>query len=139
MGNCCSSRDSSPKDNFAGPGRTLGSAPPRTENAKVSVPSRAAGGQQAGASATAAGGQTLGGGGGGGGDTNDARSAAARAAEVRRSRIEFPRLSQRDTNMPASLLGDSYPRRRSIFNTVFCFQKTRVRILQFPCSANIFT
>lgn len=73
MGNLCSKSGDDPrKDNFAGPGRVLGSAPPRPENARATIPP-----QQPSYGTT---GQTLGGGRGEG--TNDAKAAAARAAEV---------------------------------------------------------
>ena len=72
MGNLCSKSGDSPKrDNFAGPGRVLGSAPSRPENARATIPA-----QQPSYGTT---GQTLGGRGDG---TSDAKAAAARAAEV---------------------------------------------------------
>lgn len=72
MGNLCGKQ--SKDDNFAGPGRTLGSAPPPSDNARASIPATKKSPLQGN-------GRTLGGPGGSGDD--DPRSAAAKAAEVR--------------------------------------------------------
>ena len=80
MGNCCGSQSD---DNFQGAGRTVGAPSPQS-NAKASVPPRIA--NTDGPSATkpkakvGGPGRTLGSAGGG---ENDARAAAAAAAEVR--------------------------------------------------------
>ena len=71
MGNLCG-KPSKENDPFSQPGRTVGSAPPTQIKPRASVPK--IGGQ----------GQKLG---GSGGESSDARSAAARAAEVH---ILFP-------------------------------------------------
>lgn len=68
MGNICG-KESKSSDPFSQPGRTIGSAPPSQSAPRASVPKIS--GQ----------GQTLGGS-GSGGDRDDARRAAARAAEV---------------------------------------------------------
>lgn len=75
MGNCCSGGESK-TDNFSGTGRTLGSAPARPAKATASLPAgRTTGGAPAPARAP---GSTLGGSEG----EDDAKAAAARAAEV---------------------------------------------------------
>lgn len=73
MGNLCGKH--SKDENFAGPGRTLGSAPPPSNNARASIPA-------AKKSPLQGNGRTLGEPGASGGDP---RSAAAKAAEVRLS------------------------------------------------------
>lgn len=73
MGNLCGKE--SKGDNFAGPGRTLGAAPPPSDNARASIPATKKSPLQGN-------GRTLG---GPGGSDNDPRSAAAKAAEVRLS------------------------------------------------------
>lgn len=73
MGNLCGKQ--SKDDNFAGPGRTLGSAPPPSDNARASIPAAKK------QSPLQGNGRTLGAPGESSG--NDPRSAAARAAEVR--------------------------------------------------------
>jgi hypothetical protein len=76
MGNLCG-KTSKEEDNFTGPGRVLGSAPAPQNNAKASVPAS----QQPKQKPVVGGpGRTLG---ESSGDVGDARSAAARAAEVR--------------------------------------------------------
>jgi len=73
MGGICS-KSSNPPDNFQTPGRVLGSAPPAApKTAPTPKKVTAAGGP----------GRTLGGPSSGTGETNDARSAAAKAAEER--------------------------------------------------------
>jgi hypothetical protein len=73
MGNLCGKQS---QDNFAGPGRTLGSAPAPSHNARASIPAS----QKPAAAKTSPGaGQKLGGGAPG---VTDARTAAGRAAEV---------------------------------------------------------
>lgn len=76
MGNCCSSSEAK-TDNFSGPGRTLGAAPDRPQNAIASVPKAKTGGQTA-ATQQAGAARTL----GGNSADSDAKAAAARAAEV---------------------------------------------------------
>ena len=68
MGNLCGkpSRDNDP---FSQPGRTLDSAPPAQPNSRAAVPKIGSQGQKLGGSSR--------------GEGGDARSAAARAAEVR--------------------------------------------------------
>lgn len=68
MGNICG-KESKPSDPFSQPGRTVGTAPPSQAAPRAAVPKISGPGQ------------TLGG--GSGGEPNDARRAAARAAEVR--------------------------------------------------------
>ncbi|ORY13701.1 hypothetical protein BCR34DRAFT_561547 [Clohesyomyces aquaticus] len=83
MGNLCGKQ--SKDDNFAGPGRTLGAAPPPSTNAKASVPARVAnpeGGASAKPKVTGPG-RTVGGGSQIG---EDARAAAAAAAERRNNK-----------------------------------------------------
>ncbi|MCJ1364065.1 hypothetical protein MMC16_003174 [Acarospora aff. strigata] len=78
MGNICgkASKDSDP---FSQPGRTLGSAPPpRPANARSTIPSN-----------VNSPGRTLGG--PARGDTEDARRAAAQAAEERAARLNQPK------------------------------------------------
>ena len=67
MGNLCG-KPSKDNDPFSQPGRTVGSAPPPQPNPRASVPKINSQGQKLGGSS--------------GGESNDARSAAARAAEV---------------------------------------------------------
>ncbi|KAK3060100.1 hypothetical protein LTS18_009367 [Coniosporium uncinatum] len=92
MGNLCG-KQSKDDNNFQGSGRVLGSAPPRNDNAKASIPS------QAKLTATTPG-RTLGGSGAGGAesggsDSSDPRSAAAKAAEARATKSPAPdKLSQ---------------------------------------------
>ncbi|KAL0261163.1 hypothetical protein SLS55_004859 [Diplodia seriata] len=81
MGNLCGKQSKS--DHFTGPGRTLGAAPPPSDNARASIPA-----------SKKSNGRTLGGPEASGGD--DPRSAAARAAEVRP-----PRLVQAPANAQA--------------------------------------
>ncbi|KAF2094917.1 hypothetical protein NA57DRAFT_60321 [Rhizodiscina lignyota] len=80
MGNLCSKDSPKKSDNFASPGRVLGSAPSRPENAKAAIPAAASGATQPPPQqpANAGSGRTLGGGDG----ADDAKAAAARAAEV---------------------------------------------------------
>jgi len=73
MGNLCGKQ--SKEESFQGAGRVLGSAPPKTDNAKASIPSSAK-------PTASTPGRTLGGSSNEGGEV-DARSAAAKAAEVR--------------------------------------------------------
>ena len=68
MGNLCG-KPSKENDPFSQPGRTIGSAPPPQPNPRVAVPKINSQGQKLGGSSGREGG--------------DARSAAARAAEVR--------------------------------------------------------
>ncbi|CAF9922864.1 hypothetical protein IMSHALPRED_005774 [Imshaugia aleurites] len=68
MGNLCG-KPSKENDPFSQPGRTVGSAPPPQSNSRASVPKIDSQGQKLGSSSGRA--------------TNDARSAAARAAEER--------------------------------------------------------
>ena len=88
MGNLCGkpSKDSDP---FAQPGRTLGSAPPQSSNPRVGVPKISGTGSQ---------GKTLGG--PASGEEGDARSAAAKAAEVGGPSEPFDRLAPRFKNYP---------------------------------------
>ncbi|KAF2264468.1 hypothetical protein CC78DRAFT_580249 [Lojkania enalia] len=82
MGNLCGKQSA---DNFAGPGRTLGSAPPPSSNAKAAVPARVANNTGI-SSPTPKSKPKVGGPGrttGGGAADNDPRSAAAAAAEAR--------------------------------------------------------
>lgn len=76
MGNICSKSANQP-DNFSSPGRIVGSST-QPQPASAAVPARLT---------TSTPGRALGGGGGGDGSTavDDARSAAAKAAEVRAS------------------------------------------------------
>lgn len=78
MGNLCGKE--SKDDNFQGPGRTLGSAPPPSNNAKASIPANVKTGGSA-KPAPKVGGppRTLG---GAGDASGSAQSAAAAAAEV---------------------------------------------------------
>ncbi|KAF2189808.1 hypothetical protein K469DRAFT_659000 [Zopfia rhizophila CBS 207.26] len=78
MGNLCGKES---KDNFQGPGRVLGSAPPPSNNAKASVPARIPNTDSASSSKVKAQGpeRTV----GGRSESNDPRSAAAAAAEAR--------------------------------------------------------
>ena len=88
MGNLCGkpSRDSDP---FAQPGRTLGSAPPQPSDSRAAVPKISGTGSQ---------GKTLG---GPLSETqNDARSAAAKAAEVGEPSEPFDLLGPRSKNYP---------------------------------------
>jgi hypothetical protein len=86
MGNLCGKQ--SKDDNFQGAGRTLGAAP--TPATKASVPARIA---NEGTKAKISGpGRTVGVGGSGQG-TEDARSAAAAAAEVRRKKAVKPMMT----------------------------------------------
>ena len=74
MGNLCG-KPSKENDPFSQPGRAVGSATPAQSDSRVPVPRINSQGRK------------LGGGGGGsssGGESGDARSAAARAAEVRK-------------------------------------------------------
>ena len=84
MGNLCGKQSSS--DPFEQPGRTLGSAPPKSSNTRAPIPATVT------SQGRTLGGSGSGGGGGGGGGgaarnhgtmaSNDPRSAAAKAAEV---------------------------------------------------------
>lgn len=67
MGNLCG-KSSKENDPFSQPGRTVGSAPPLQPNPRASVPKIGSQGQKLGGPS--------------GGESSDARSAAARAAEV---------------------------------------------------------
>ena len=79
MGNCCGKASSS---NFAGEGRTLtSSAPPRTENARATIPPQQKMGQGQSAPVVGGKGRTLGGEPGSEGQ-DDAKARAAKAAEV---------------------------------------------------------
>lgn len=73
----CFSSKEAPKDNFQGPGRVLGSAPPPSNSARASVPARAGITGDSAAKTTNPGRTT-----GGASTGNDPRSAAAAAAEV---------------------------------------------------------
>jgi hypothetical protein len=85
MGNLCGKESKESKDNFTGPGRTVGSVPARNPNAKVSVPAHVTGGSSKPVPKVGGLGRTLGAGGAGSGSQgDDARSAAAAAAEVRK-------------------------------------------------------
>ena len=68
MGNLCG-KPSKENDPFSQPGRAVGSIPPPPPNPRASVPKISSQGQKLGGSS--------------GGEGSDARSAAARAAEVR--------------------------------------------------------
>ncbi|KAF2428837.1 hypothetical protein EJ08DRAFT_650821 [Tothia fuscella] len=90
MGSLCS-RDSSSEDNFAGPGRTLGHAPPKTtNNTRAPIPSSAKQHhQQPQQQGTPPPPPKVGGQGHvlGSSSDSDPRDAAARAAEVRKSLV----------------------------------------------------
>ena len=82
MGNLCSSLkkpSAADDDPFARPGRVLGSTPQKPAEPRASIPKTTQSGQKLGGSPLPASASTAGGGGGEG----DARTAAAKAAEVR--------------------------------------------------------
>ncbi|KAK8156219.1 hypothetical protein IWX90DRAFT_229907 [Phyllosticta citrichinensis] len=108
MGNCCGKES----PNFAGPGRTLGSAPPTARSDATTLPPARPHNYGATQSkpATQGQGRTLGT--AGAADANDPRSAAAKAAEARvaAANSKVPK-SQRQTNR-ATLEEASYTERR---------------------------
>ena len=87
MGNLCG-KASKENDPFSQPGRTVGSAPPPQSNPRASVPKIGSQGQKLGGSS--------------GGESGDAKSAAARAAEVRTLfSLESIKMQKRDTGCHA--------------------------------------
>ena len=86
MGNLCG-KPSKENDPFAQPGRTLGSVPAKPSEPRASIATINSRGQTLGGSR-----------GGGAGDSSDARSAAAKAAEV--GDDSFDRLAPRFKNHP---------------------------------------
>ncbi|EKG19242.1 hypothetical protein MPH_03503 [Macrophomina phaseolina MS6] len=102
MGNLCGKQ--SKDDNFAGPGRTLGSAPPPSDNARASIPATKKSPLQGN-------GRTLGGPGGSGDD--DPRSAAAKAAEERAASNKAKTTRNQKLTDRAALAEASYAERRA--------------------------
>ncbi|KAF4306889.1 hypothetical protein SLS57_011423 [Botryosphaeria dothidea] len=101
MGNLCGKE--SKGDNFAGPGRTLGAAPPPSDNARASIPATKKSPLQGN-------GRTLG---GPGGSDNDPRSAAAKAAEERAASNQAKTTKNQKLTNRAALEEASYAERRA--------------------------
>ncbi|KAL1637607.1 hypothetical protein SLS58_009280 [Diplodia intermedia] len=97
MGNLCGKQSKS--DHFTGPGRTLGAAPPPSDNARASIPA-----------AKKSNGRTLGGPEASG--DNDPRSAAARAAETRAANAQAKTTKNQKLTNRAALEEASYAERR---------------------------
>lgn len=93
MGNLCGKES---KDNFTGPGRVLGSAPPPSNNAKASVPAKIASSKPkvGGPGRTVGGGERA---------EDDPRSAAAAAAEVRSMKLPSESGSRRAKPMTTTV------------------------------------
>ncbi|KAK0645320.1 hypothetical protein DIS24_g8014 [Lasiodiplodia hormozganensis] len=101
MGNLCGKESKS--DNFAGPGRALGSAPALSNNATAPIPATKK-------SALQGNGRTLGGPEATGGD--DPRSAAAKAAEARAANNQAKTTRNQKLTNRAALEEASYAERR---------------------------
>ncbi|KAI9670577.1 MAG: hypothetical protein M1831_005797 [Alyxoria varia] len=102
MGNLCSRSSERKDDNFAGPGRTLGSAPPPPQN-RATVPARMGNSQSTSKNHDHGAGRTLGGGGG----SSDAQGRAEIDPNMRSAAAEAAQGRANKANQSRGKLGDN--------------------------------